>query len=49
MIDRDDLTPEELDALLIEADDSVLGEGHSQADLEHRAKSGLDTFPATDV
>jgi hypothetical protein len=38
-----DLAQDVLDEL--EADASVLGEGHSLPDLEFRAKSGLDTFP----
>lgn len=45
-----DVAHDALEALAAESptdDDSVLGEGRSQLDLEFRAKSGLDTFPPT--
>lgn len=44
-----DVAQDAIDALELtdDDDDSVLGEGHSLPDLEHRAKSGLDTFPPT--
>lgn len=43
-----DVAQDALDALELTDDEAaVLGEGHSLPDLEHRAKSGLDTFPPT--